>query len=54
VTTRIIGVLIQTVSIFMTRALKTAGLALLGFAVLVVAVAVAVYALLWPVWLNYD
>jgi hypothetical protein len=34
----------------MTRALKTAGLALLGFAVLVI----AGHVLLWTVWLNYD
>jgi hypothetical protein len=38
----------------MTRALKTAGLAPLGFAVLVVALVVAGHVLLWTVWLNYD
>jgi hypothetical protein len=38
----------------MTRALKTAGLALLGFAVLVVALVAAGHMLLWTVWLNYD
>jgi len=38
----------------MTRALKAAGLALLGFAVLVVAGVVAVHALLWTVWSDYD
>jgi hypothetical protein len=38
----------------MTRALKTAGLALLGLAVLVAAVFVVLDALLWTVWSNYD
>jgi hypothetical protein len=37
-----------------SRALKTAGLALLGFALLVVFLVVAVHVLLWTVWLNYD
>jgi hypothetical protein len=38
----------------MTRALKTAGLALLGLAVLVAAVFGVLHALLWTVWSNYD
>jgi hypothetical protein len=50
----LIQTLVQTSGQFMTRALKTAGIALLGFAVLVVVLVVAVYALLLTVWVNYD
>jgi hypothetical protein len=42
------------VAVALTRALTTFGLALLGFAVLVVAVFVVLHALLWTVWSNYD
>ncbi len=42
------------VAVALTRAFTTFGLALLGFAVLVVAVFVVLHALLWTVWSNYD